>query len=117
MGLSFLSLVAALVAMSLFYAANTSDARHTVQSWSCRWRDVFMASRPHFGTLCRQSKAGLYLAVSLVPLGVVAVTLSLWQASLERNVGEHVPPTRVEQAKEGSPVPSSRDGGERREGA
>lgn len=63
-----------------------------------------MAARPHFETLCKQSRAGLYLAVLLVPLEVLVVGLALAQAVLERNAG---PAPRQGRSKERSPTPSS----------
>jgi len=65
------SLIAAIIAISFFYTVNASTEVDTVQSWSCQWRDVAMTMRPHFGTLCRQSQAGIGLAVALVPIQVI----------------------------------------------
>lgn len=108
--------VAALTAMAVFYGVNTSDRADTVQSWSCRWEDVFMTAGPHFGTLCKQSRAGLYLSVLLVPLELVAFAAAGYQLLLERNASEPVmigfaPRLERQGEKEGqahgSPVPSS----------
>ncbi|KAL2271605.1 hypothetical protein VTJ83DRAFT_976 [Remersonia thermophila] len=71
-----LGLVASLAAISVYYAADASDARDTLLSWTCRWRDVPMAQAPHWGPLCTQSRAALYLAVVLVPLEAAALALA-----------------------------------------
>lgn len=80
------------------------EGRDTLESWSCRWQDVFMTARPHFGTLCKQSRAGAYLSVLLIPVEVLALGVAGWQGVLERKV-EFVP--RQEKRREES-VPSSR---------
>ena len=71
--------------MTYFYAVNASDEVDTVQSWSCRWRDVPMLSRPHFGTLCKQSQAGLTLSVFLVPLEVIVLGVALYELGVRRH--------------------------------
>ncbi|EGR46496.1 uncharacterized protein TRIREDRAFT_65741 [Trichoderma reesei QM6a] len=76
--------VASLVAMSLFYAVNASTTVDSLQSWSCRWKDVPMRTQPHFGTLCRQSEAGVALAVLLVPLEAAILAVAAYQVVLER---------------------------------
>ncbi|ROT40338.1 hypothetical protein SODALDRAFT_330049 [Sodiomyces alkalinus F11] len=85
------ALVASLTVMAFFYGVGVSDKADTVQSWSCRWEDRFMTARPHFGTLCRQSLAALYLAALLVPIEAAILTLTAYQAVLERNVRVHTP--------------------------
>ncbi|KAK3898334.1 hypothetical protein C8A05DRAFT_47310 [Staphylotrichum tortipilum] len=70
-----LGLVGALIAVVFYYAANASDVADTFLSWTCRWRDVPMAQSPHWDTLCQQGHAGLYLAILLVPVEVVALGL------------------------------------------
>jgi hypothetical protein len=72
--------------MAYFYAVNASDVVDTVQSWSCRWRDVAMVTRPHFGTLCKQSRAGLALAVFLVPLEVIVLGVALYELGVRRSI-------------------------------
>lgn len=78
--------IASLVAMALFYAVNASSSVDSLQSWSCRWNDVPMAAQPHFGTLCKQSKAGVALAVLLVPLEAAILAVAGYQAVLERQM-------------------------------
>lgn len=65
-----------------------------------------MMSRPHFGTLCKQSRAGLYLSILLVPIEAIVLGAGAYQMVLERNVSRI---SRVVEAqrKSGSPVPSS----------
>ncbi|KAF4783561.1 hypothetical protein HER10_EVM0011318 [Colletotrichum scovillei] len=99
-------LVASIIAMSFFYSVNASITVDTLQSWSCRWSDVVMMTRPHFGTLCKQSKAGLYLSILLIPIEAIIVGMGGYQMMLERNMSKS---NRVvlEQRKSGSPAPSS----------
>lgn len=61
-----------------------------------------MSARPHFGTLCNESRTALYLSVILVPVELVVLTVAGYQSMLERkSIGAR--PFR----KSGSPVPSS----------
>ncbi|KAI0393624.1 hypothetical protein F5Y17DRAFT_302524 [Xylariaceae sp. FL0594] len=77
--------VAALVAITFFYAVNASTMADTLQSWSCRWAPAAsMRVQPYFGTVCRESRAALYLAVILVPLELVTLTAAGAQMTLER---------------------------------
>lgn len=78
------ALIASLVAMSLFYAANASSTVDNLQSWTCRWNDVPMTMQPHFGTLCKQNQAGVVLSVLLVPLEAAILAVAGYQAVLER---------------------------------
>ncbi|KAK0661258.1 hypothetical protein QBC41DRAFT_383031 [Cercophora samala] len=81
-----IGLIASLISVIFFYAANSSDTVDTFASWTCRWRDIPMGQQPHWGTLCRQSYAGLYLAVLLIPVEVVGLGLAVW----EKKVGGYV---------------------------
>lgn len=65
---------------------NASESIDTLLSWSCQWRNVVMNSRPHFGTLCRQSRAAVDLSTVLVPLQVVVLGIAGWQAGVGRAV-------------------------------
>ncbi|UNI21526.1 hypothetical protein JDV02_007507 [Purpureocillium takamizusanense] len=76
--------IAALVAMALFYAVNASATVDTMQSWTCRWKQVGMSMQPHFGSLCRQNEAGLILAILLVPLELCVLVTACFQMFLER---------------------------------
>ncbi|PNY24713.1 Uncharacterized protein TCAP_05353 [Tolypocladium capitatum] len=78
--------VAALVAMAFFYAVDASTTVDTFQSYTCRWKQVNMTAQPRFGTLCRQSEAGLMLAVLLVPLELFVLATACFQVFLERKV-------------------------------
>lgn len=84
---SLVGFVGALVAIGFYYAANASGSVDMVQSWSCRWEHVAMGSRPHFGTLCKQSKAGLALATLLVPLQIIVLGVAGFQVTLDGKVG------------------------------
>ncbi|KAF9871665.1 hypothetical protein CkaCkLH20_10863 [Colletotrichum karsti] len=99
-------LLAAIVAMSFFYSINASTTVDTLQSWSCRWSDVVMMTRPHFGTLCKQSKAGLYLSILLVPIEAIVLGAGAYQTILERNISRASGVVQGSR-KSGSPVPSS----------
>jgi len=76
--------VAAVVAMTLFYAVNSSATVDTLQSWACRWTAVPMTMQPRFGTFCAQSRAGVALSVLLVPLETLVLGMAGYQAILER---------------------------------
>jgi hypothetical protein len=49
-----------------------------------------MTQEPHWDTLCRQSHAGLYLAIVLVPVEAIALGLAVAQMRAERYVGEYL---------------------------
>jgi hypothetical protein len=88
----FAGFVAALVGITFFYAVNASITVDTLQSWSCQWgSSTSMNLQPYFGTLCRQSKAALYLAVILVPLELITFTVAGVQMALERKAGAFQP--------------------------
>ncbi|KAL4725022.1 hypothetical protein ACLX1H_008469 [Fusarium chlamydosporum] len=79
-----IALIAAIISMSFFYGVNASTANDSLQSWTCRWKEVTMTVQPHFGTLCRQSKAGVGLAVMLVPVEAIILGLAAYQFVLEK---------------------------------
>lgn len=91
----FVGFAAALVGMSFFYAVNASTTVDTLQSWSCQWSYVNMRTEPHFGTLCRQSEAALYLSVILVPVEFVVLVVAGVQMSLERKARGFVPAQKM----------------------
>ncbi|WQF76019.1 hypothetical protein CDEST_01033 [Colletotrichum destructivum] len=99
-------LIVSIIAVSFFYSINASITVDTLQSWSCRWSEVAMLTRPHFGTLCKQSKVGLYLSVLIIPTEVIILGAAAYQTILERNVNRTNRVAR-ERRKSGSPVPSS----------
>ncbi|TDZ27596.1 hypothetical protein CTRI78_v012241 [Colletotrichum trifolii] len=101
-----IGLVAAVVAISFFYSINASTTVDTLQSWSCRWSEVAMMSRPHFGTLCKQSKAGLYLSILMVPIQTIILGAGGYQTMLEMNLSRTAGVVQ-ERRKSGSPAPSS----------
>lgn len=76
--------------MALFYAVHASDEVDTLLSWTCRWRAVPMLERPHFGQLCRESWAGVYLAVLLVPVEAGALAAAAWVMRVERYTSAYV---------------------------
>lgn len=85
---------AALIGIAFFYAVNASTTVDTLQSWSCQWSYTNMTVAPYFGTLCRQSEAGLYLSVILVPVEFVAVMVAGAQMGLERKAKTFVLPPK-----------------------
>lgn len=80
----FVGLAAAVISMIFFYAVNASTTEDTLLSWTCRWKAVPMLQRPHFGTLCKESYAGLYMAILLIPLEALVLAVAGWQMKLER---------------------------------
>ncbi|KAM3545746.1 hypothetical protein BM221_000959 [Beauveria bassiana] len=81
-------LIGALVAMSIFYAVNASTKVDSIQSWSCRWSGVPMDTRPHFGAVCRESKAALTLATLLVPVEAFIIGVAGYEAVLLRRINQ-----------------------------
>ncbi|KAK2590238.1 hypothetical protein QQS21_012084 [Conoideocrella luteorostrata] len=79
--------IASLIAVVMFFAINTSATDETFQSWVCRWKTVPMSTRPHFGTLCKESQAALALAVLLVPLELIILATAGFQVILEKKAG------------------------------
>ena len=86
LGAPVVSFVVAMVAMILFYSVNGSKSVDTIQSWTCRWRDVAMLTQPYFGTLCSQSEAGLALSVLLVPLEAVVIGVAAFQLFVQKKL-------------------------------
>jgi hypothetical protein len=64
-------LIAGLVGTSFFYGVNASNTTFSLQSWSCQWSAIDMNMKPHFRTLCKESKTALYLMVMMIPLQVI----------------------------------------------
>jgi hypothetical protein len=72
--------IAAIVATSFFYGINSSDTVATVQSWSCFWSDIDTDAEPHWGKICKQSQAALYLDVVMIPLQIIIGALAIMSA-------------------------------------
>lgn len=98
----FVSFTAVMISMIFFYAVNSSITDDTLQSWSCQWGFASMSARPHFSTLCNESRTALYLSVILVPVELIVLTIAGYQSTLERK-SISAPSPR----KSGSPVPSA----------
>ncbi|KAI1110768.1 hypothetical protein F5Y14DRAFT_465261 [Nemania sp. NC0429] len=90
----FAGFAAALVGIAFFYAVNASTTADTLLSWSCQWSYTSMTVAPYFSTLCRQSEAGLYLSVILVPVEFVALMVAGAQMGLERKARAFIPPPK-----------------------
>lgn len=82
-----IAFIASLVAMVLYYAINASTTVDNFQSWTCRWKNAPMSTRPYFGTLCKESQASLALAVLLVPLELIILATACFQAVMEKKMG------------------------------
>jgi hypothetical protein len=82
----FCGFVASIVSIALFYAIEGSDTVDSLTSWSCRWQSLSMLQTPHWNTLCRQSYAGLYLSIVLIPVEAVVLALAGWEMKVERQV-------------------------------
>jgi len=80
---SLLALLAVLVAVGLSYHLNAANP--TVHNWTCRWRQVPMQQRPHWGTLCKQGEVGLALMVTLIPIEVMLTGVCAYAALAGRN--------------------------------
>ncbi|KAI6779568.1 uncharacterized protein J7T54_002836 [Emericellopsis cladophorae] len=80
---SLLALLAVLVAVGLSYHLNAANP--TVHNWTCRWRQVPMQQRPHWGTLCKQGEVGLALMVTLIPVEVMLTGVCAYAALAQRN--------------------------------
>ncbi|KAI1658229.1 hypothetical protein F4813DRAFT_58486 [Daldinia decipiens] len=98
----FVGFTAVMIGMVFFYAVNTSATNDTLQSWSCQWGFASMGAKPHFGTLCNESRVALYLSVILVPVELIVFTVAGYQSILERKAIGFIP-----SHKTGSPVPSA----------
>ncbi|KAI1393404.1 uncharacterized protein F4822DRAFT_11697 [Hypoxylon trugodes] len=98
----FVGFTAVMISMIFFYAVNASSTDDTLQSWSCQWGFASMSAKPHFGTLCNESRTALYLSVILVPVELVVFTVAGYQSILERKLIGAMPSLKF-----GSPVPSS----------
>ncbi|KAI0847877.1 hypothetical protein F5Y00DRAFT_106596 [Daldinia vernicosa] len=98
----FVGFTAVMIGMIFFYAVNTSATNDTLQSWSCQWGFASMGAKPHFGTLCNESRVALYLSVILVPVELIVFTIAGYQSILEKKALGFIP-----SHKTGSPVPSA----------
>lgn len=81
-----IGLIAALVGMGFFYTMNASTTVDTMQSWTCRWKNVAMLTEPHFDTMCTQNQAAMGLAILLVPLEIIVLAAAGYQVGLERKL-------------------------------
>jgi len=87
-GISFVAptvcLIAGLVGMSFFYGVNSSRTTFSLQSWTCQWSAIDMNVKPHWNTLCKESKVALYLMVMIVPLEAVVLATAAWGSFTEK---------------------------------
>jgi hypothetical protein len=85
----FVAFVASVVSIVFFYVINASDSVDSLLSWSCRWQSLSMQQTPHWGTLCQQSYAGLYLSIVLIPVEAAVLALAGWEMKVERHVSAY----------------------------
>lgn len=81
--------IAALIAIIFFYSVNASQTVDSLLSWTCRWQTVSMMERPHFATLCKESWAGVYMSVLLVPIEALVLAAAGWQLKLEKHTSAY----------------------------
>lgn len=81
---SAICLIASLVGTSFYYGVNRSDTVFSLQAWTCQFSHVPMAQAPHWGALCKESKAALYLTVMIIPLEVLVLGFSAYVSSAEK---------------------------------
>jgi len=77
-------LIAGLVGASFFYGVNASNTVYSLQAWTCQWSSVNMTVKPHWNTLCKESKVALYLMVMIIPLEVLVLSSTLSEAIVEK---------------------------------
>jgi len=77
-------LIAALIGTSFFYGVNSSNTVYSLQAWTCQWSSVSMDVKPHWGTLCKESKVALYLSVMLIPAEVLVLAAAAYGAFMEK---------------------------------
>jgi hypothetical protein len=77
-------LIAGLVGTSFFYGVNSSNTTSSLQSWTCQWSAIDMNMKPHFSTLCKESKVALYLIVMMIPLQVIVMSTVVVGAITEK---------------------------------
>jgi len=85
----FVGLAAAVIAMVFFYAVNASETADTLLSWSCRWEALSMLQSPRFSTLCKQSWAGVYLSILLIPVEAAVLGLAGWRLKVEKHTSAY----------------------------
>lgn len=102
LGAPAVSFIAAIVAMAMFYSVNASTTVDTIQSWTCRWQNVSMMQQPYFGTLCKESQAGLALSILLVPLEAIVLGVAVFQMVVKKQLDGMVVERRVQ--KQASPA-------------
>jgi len=76
--------IAALIGTSFFYGVNASNTVNSLKSWSCQWSDISMNVQPHWGQLCKESKAALYLMVMIIPVEVIVLSTAAFGTFSEK---------------------------------
>jgi len=79
-------LIAGLVGVSFFYGVNRSNTVYSLQAWTCQWSSVNMSVKPHWGTLCKESKVALYLMVMIIPLEILVLSSTVFETLTEKKI-------------------------------
>ncbi|RFU26213.1 hypothetical protein B7463_g10117, partial [Scytalidium lignicola] len=96
-----INLIAGIIGTSFFYGVNNSSSTYSLHSWTCQWSDINMNVKPHWGTLCKESKASVYLMVMIIPLEVLVLSTAVFSVMTQKkNQQEFVP------ERKGSPAMS-----------
>jgi len=96
-----ISFIAGIIGTSFFYGVNGSSTTYTMHSWTCQWSDVSMDVKPHWGTLCKESKAALYLMVMIIPLEALIFGVAAFSVLTQKKQQQEFVPER-----KGSPAMS-----------
>ncbi|KAL3419424.1 hypothetical protein PVAG01_09645 [Phlyctema vagabunda] len=99
-----IALIASIIATALCYSINDSSRTFSLQAWSCQWSALDMSVDPHFGILCKESRAALYLTVMMIPLQCLVLVMAGVDllAEKKRNVG-HFDQERKDASRSVSP--------------
>jgi len=92
-----ISLIVALTSTALYYGVNTSATAYSLQTWTCQWSSISMSVKPHWGTLCKESKVALYLSILLIPIEVAILGTAAFGVFAEKK-------TLVVKERKGSPA-------------
>ncbi|KAH8815671.1 hypothetical protein F5884DRAFT_663352 [Xylogone sp. PMI_703] len=96
-----INLIAGIIGTSFFYGVNASSSTYSLKSWTCQWSGVGMSVKPHWGTLCKESKAATYLMVMIIPLEVLVLSVAAVSLMTQKKQQQDFVPER-----KGSPAMS-----------
>lgn len=76
---SSLSTVISILAVSFSAVLNNRGPRDTLQSWTCRWRDLSEQGVPRqFDTLCHETRFAFYTTIPVLILQLILLALALY---------------------------------------